>query len=160
MPNTERDVVAMPSLRSDGTPDQTSDYRVLTPEGAHADAGEFTEFREVTQETVLPPEDSPAAAVVAEGQQGATPEESTPVPGSEEATVAALEGTVEASQAVPESEPAPPTAEQQAVAPDASGQRDGDAGGTATEGGTPTDAGPADTASEEPAPRRTRKAAE
>lgn len=153
MPNTERDVVAMPSLRSDGTPDQTSDYRVLTPEGAHADAGEFTEFREVTQETVLPPEDSPAAAVVAEGQQGATPEESTPVPGSEEATVAALEGTVEASQAVPESEPAPPTAEQQAVAPDASGQR-------ADSGDTPTDAGPTDTASEEPATRRTRKAAE
>ena len=114
MPETEKDVVAMPSLRSDGTPDQTEGYKVLDEAGDHKDAGEFTEFREVTQETVLPPPDSAAAADVAEGQQGATPEESTGVAGTSEALAETAAGLAEAAVATPEQpEPAPPTPEQQ-----------------------------------------------
>lgn len=61
-PKTEVDVVAMPSLRADGTPDQTSGFKVLHEGGEVKDAGSFDEFRDKTQETVEVPAESSAAA--------------------------------------------------------------------------------------------------
>ena len=50
--STEKDVVAMPSLRADGKPDQTPGYKVLDESGEAQAASTFTEFRDKTQETV------------------------------------------------------------------------------------------------------------
>lgn len=57
----EVDVVAMPSLKTDGTPDQTSGYKVLDEDGEHKAASSFTEFRDKTQETVEVPKESDAS---------------------------------------------------------------------------------------------------
>lgn len=55
MVSTEKDVVAMPSLRSDGKPDQTPGYKVLDEKGEAKAASTFEEFRNQTQETVTVP---------------------------------------------------------------------------------------------------------
>lgn len=57
----EVDVVAMPSLKTDGTPDQTSGYKVLDEQGEAKAASSFDEFRDKTQETVEVPAESEAA---------------------------------------------------------------------------------------------------
>ncbi|TKJ24360.1 hypothetical protein [Blastococcus sp. CCUG 61487] len=65
-PKTEVDVVAMPSLRTDGTPDQTPGFKVLHEGGEVKAASSFNEFRDKTQETVEVPEESAAAATTDE----------------------------------------------------------------------------------------------
>lgn len=59
MPEIEKDVVAMPSLRSDGKPDQTAGYKVLDENGEAKAASTWSEFRDKTQETVKVPAEAP-----------------------------------------------------------------------------------------------------
>lgn len=59
--NKEVDVVAMPSLKSDGTPDQTAGYKVLGEDGEVKAASSFDEFRDKTQETVEVPAEAESA---------------------------------------------------------------------------------------------------
>lgn len=58
---SEKDVVAMPSLKADGTPDQSAGFKVLDENGEAKAASTFTEFRDKTQETVEVPAESEAA---------------------------------------------------------------------------------------------------
>jgi hypothetical protein len=138
-PSSEGDVVAMPSLRSDGTPDQTPDYKVLDPEtGEQAGQEAFTEFRAVTQETVLPPPETDAAVGIPDDVQGATPEESTGVPGTSEAAAEAQVDPVAAR------EPDPPAATGTEAAPSQAATEAAEATGTETRPAgeeTPPDAG-------------------
>jgi hypothetical protein len=97
---SEKDVVAMPSLRVDGNPDQTEGYKVLDPAtGEHADAAVFDEFREKTQETVLPATDSEASEALPDNVEGTPVDESTGVPGTEEAQAQVAADTAAAADA-------------------------------------------------------------
>jgi hypothetical protein len=146
-PSSEGDVVAMPSLKSDGTPDQTPDYKVLHPDtGEQVPASEFTEFRAVTQETVLPPPETDAAAGMPDDVQGATPEESTGVPGTSEAAAESQVDPVAAR------EPDEPAATGTEAAPSQAATEAAAATGTETRPSgeeTPADAGtPTDTSTD------------
>lgn len=61
--HTEVDVVAMPSLRADGTPDQTASYKVLDADGNQQAASTFEDPRPFTQETPLVADTTPPPAV-------------------------------------------------------------------------------------------------
>ena len=49
--NSEVDVVAMPSLKTDGTPDQTDGFKVIAEGGEVKDGSEYEEVRPFTQQT-------------------------------------------------------------------------------------------------------------